>query len=117
MIDADGIILGSPTYSANISSRMQALLERCSVIADLNPNLFSKKIGVSLAVGRRGGVLNAVDTLNHFFLNHEVFVVGSTYWNISYGKLPNDVKEDKEGIETIKNLGKNILFLLEKLNK
>lgn len=46
-----------------------------------------------------------------------MFVVGSTYWNISYGKLSNDVKEDKEGIEIIKNLGKNILFLLEKLNK
>lgn len=117
MKEADGIILGSPTYSANISSRMQALLERCSVVADMNQGLFARKIGTSVVVGRRGGLLNAIDTLNHFFLNHEMFIVGSSYWNIAYGKMIGDVKTDAEGIQTMKNLSKNMCFALEKINK
>jgi len=117
MKEADGIILGSPTYSANISSRMQALLERCSVVADMNSGLFARKIGASVSVGRRGGLLNAIDTLNHFFLNHEMFIVGSSYWNIAYGKMIGDVKTDEEGIQTMKNLSKNMCFALEKINK
>lgn len=117
MKEADAIILGSPTYSANISSRMQALLERSSVVADMNPGLFNRKIGVSVVVGRRGGLLNAIDTLNHFFLNHEMFVVGSSYWNIAYGKLVGDVEKDKEGIQTMNNLSSNLIFILEKINK
>lgn len=117
MREADAIILGSPTYSANISSRMQALLERSSVMADMNPGLFNRKIGASVVEGRRGGLLNTIDTLNHFFLNHEMFVVGSSYWNIVYGKLIGDVEQDEEGIQTINNLSSNLAFLLEKINK
>ncbi len=117
MKEADAIILGSPTYSANISSRMQALLERSSVVADMNPGLFNRKIGASVVVGRRGGLLNAIDTLNHFFLNHEMFVVGSSYWNIAYGKLVGDVEQDIEGIQTMNNLSSNLAFILEKINK
>ncbi len=116
MKEADGIILGSPVYSANISSKLQALLERASVVADMNPGIFTHKIGVSVVASRRGGALNTVDTINHFFLNHEMFVVGSTYWNMGYGKLPGDVNEDKEALENMKNLGKNMAYLLEKIN-
>ncbi len=79
MKESDGIILGSPTYSANISSRMQALLERCSVVTDTNQGLFTRKVGTSVVVGHQGGLLNVIDTINHFFLNHEMFIVGSIY--------------------------------------
>jgi len=116
MKESDAIILGSPTYSANISSKMQALLERSSVVADMNPGLFTRKVGASVVVGRRGGLLNAMDTLNHFFLNHEMFVVGSSYWNIAYGKLIGDVENDEEGLETMKKLSNNINFILKKIN-
>lgn len=117
MKEADGILLGSPVYSANISSTMQAFLERAAVVADMNPDLLTHKVGASVTAGRRGGLLNTVDTMNHFFLNHEMFVVGSTYWNMGYGQLPNDVKKDEEAISNMKNLGQNMAFLLKKINK
>jgi len=112
---ADGIILGSPVYSANISSTMQAFLERASVVADMNPELFTHKVGVSVASARRGGALNTVDTMNHFFLNHEMYVVGSTYWNMGYGKLPEEVNQDQEALDNMKNLGQNVAYILKKI--
>lgn len=112
MKESDGIILGSPVYLANISSKMQAFLERSAVISDMNRELFKRKVGAGVAAGRRGGLLNALDSMNHFFLNHDMFVVGSSYWNIAYGQRIGDVNGDKEGIETMKNLGKNMAFLL-----
>lgn len=116
MKEADAIILGSPTYSANLSSRMQTLLERCSVVADMNEGLLLRKIGASIVVGRRGGLLHTIDALNHFFLNHNMFLVGSSYWNIVYGRLIGDIKLDEEGLQTLKNLSENISFLLKKVN-
>lgn len=116
MKEADGILLGSPVYSANISANMQALLERAAVVSDMNPGLLTHKVGAAVVAARRGGALNAVDAMNHFFLNHEMFVVGSTYWNMAYGQLPGDVEKDSEGLSNIENLGKNMAYLLKALN-
>lgn len=117
MKNADGILLGSPVYTADISSNMKAILDRSAVIGDMNSEkkLFKNKVGAAVVACRRGGALNAIDTLNHFFLNHEMFVVGSTYWNMVYGQMPGDVEKDKEGMENMINLGKNMAFLLKKL--
>lgn len=114
---ADGVILGSPVYSANISSNMQALLERAAVVCDMNTGLMQHKVGVSVASVRRAGALQAVDTMNHFFLNHEMFVVGSTYWNMGYGQMPGDVEKDEEGINNMHNLGRNMAFLLKAVER
>lgn len=113
--EADGILLGSPVYSANISANMQALLERAAVISDMNPGLLTHKAGAAVVAARRGGAMNAIDSMNHFFLNHEMFVVGSTYWNMAYGQLPGDVKKDSEGLSNMENLGQNIAYLLKAL--
>lgn len=112
MKGADGIILGSPVYSANISANMQAFLERAAVVCDMNPGGLKHKIGACLVSARRGGALNAIDTMNHFFLNHEMFVVGSTYWNMAYGQMPGDVLKDEEGLSTIDHLADNMVWLL-----
>ncbi len=112
---ADGIILGSPVYSANVSSKMQAFLERAAVVCDMNAGLLTHKAGAVVAAARRGGALNAIDTMTHFFLNHEMFVIGSTYWNMAYGQLPNDVINDGEGIANMKNLGENMAYLLKRI--
>ena len=119
MAGADGILLGSPVYSANISANMQAFLERAAVVTDMNRDagLFRHKIGASVAAVRRGGALQAVDAMNHFFLNHEMFVVGSVYWNMGYGQMPGDVLKDQEGLDNMKNLGQNMAFLLKALEK
>ena len=113
MVEADGIILGSPVYSANISATMQAFLERAAVVCDMNPGLFTHKVGASVAAARRGGALQTIDAMNHFFLNHEAFVVGSTYWNMAYGQMPNDVLKDGEGLKNMENLGRNMAYLLK----
>lgn len=117
MKQADGILLGSPVYSANVSASMQALLERSAVVADMNPDLFTHKVGAAVAAVRRAGGIQAVDTMNHFFLNHEIFVAGSSYWNMGYGQLPGDVVKDEEGLANMRNLGKNMAYLLKALQK
>lgn len=111
MVAADVLVIGSPTYSADVSTSLKALFERASVVRDTNPGMFSHKIGAGLVVGRRVGTMNTLDSINHFFLNKEMFVVGSTYWNIAYGKLPGETLHDSEGVETMKNLRKNISWL------
>lgn len=115
MKKADGILLGSPVYSANVSANMQALLERAAVVADMNQGLFTHKVGAAVAAVRRGGAMQAVDTMNHFFLNHEMIVVGSTYWNMGYGQMPGDVCNDEEGLANMRNLGQNMSYLLNAL--
>lgn len=117
MKNADGIILGSPVYSADVSSNMKAILDRAAVVADMNPQILKHKVGASVVACRRGGALNAIDTLNHFFLNHEMFVVGSTYWNMVYGQMPGDVEKDEEGMVNMENLGKNMAYLLKKVKE
>lgn len=116
MTAADGIILGSPVYSADVSARMKALLERAGYVAALNPELLRHKTGAAVAAVRRGGGMTAVDTMNHFFLNKEIFVAGSTYWNMVYGKDAGDVLKDEEGMHNMKNLGHNMAYLLKKLH-
>lgn len=115
--EADGILLGSPVYSANISANMQAFLERAAVVGDMNQGLFAHKVGAAVAAVRRGGALQAIDAMNHFFLNHEMFVAGSTYWNMVYGRLPGEAEADQEGISNMQNLGQNIAYLLMALKK
>lgn len=117
MKETDGILLGSPVYSANVSANMQALLERAAVVCDMNPGLFTHKVGAAVTAVRRGGALQAIDTMNHFFLNHEMFVVGSTYWNMGYGQMPGDVEKDQEAFENMENLGQNMAYLLKALKE
>lgn len=115
MIQADGILLGSPVYSADVSANMKAFLERAGVVVATNPGLLKHKVGAAVSAVRRGGGLTAVDTMNHFLLNKEVILVGSTYWNMVYGKDVGDVQADTEGIENMKNLGQNMAWLLKRL--
>ncbi|MFZ6729588.1 flavodoxin family protein [Alistipes dispar] len=111
MTEADTIILGSSTYSADVSSTLKAVIERASVVSDTNPGMFRHKSG-AVAVARRAGAMNTIDTINHFFLNKEMYVAGSTYWNIAYGRLPG---EAMKGVANMKNLGQNIAWLLMRI--
>lgn len=119
MTQADGIILGSPVYTANISANMQALLERASVVTDMNrkENLFQHKVGAAITAARRGGALNTLDAMNHFFMLQNMFIVGSTYWPMAYGQMPGDVQKDEEGLATMSNLGQNMAYLLKALEE
>ncbi len=115
MVGADAILLGSPTYFADVSSEMKALIDRAGYVTRANGNLLARKPGAAVVVNRRAGAVHAFDTINHFFLIGEMIVVGSSYWNVGVGLGPGDVETDEEGIATMLTLGRNMAWLLERL--
>ena len=118
MLGADGIILGSPTFFADTSARMKALIERAGLVCKVNGDLLKHKVGASVVAVRRAGAAHVFSSLNYFFLINQMFVVGSSYWNLGLNPNvmdPEDFNKDEEGIETFKNLGKNFAYLLGKL--
>lgn len=116
IMESDGILLGSPVYFADASASIKALIERCGLVSLANGGLYKHKVGAAVAAVRRAGAIRTFDTLNHFFQYSEMFIVGSTYWNVGMGREPGQVKEDAEGIRTMENLGKNMAWLLKKIN-
>ncbi len=115
MIAADVILLGSPTYFANVSSEMKALIDRSGLVSRANGNMLKRKLGAGIVAVRRAGAIHAFDSLNHFFLIGEMIVVGSSYWNIGIGREKGEVAGDEEGMGGMKTLGENIGWLLKKL--
>ncbi len=115
MLNSDGIILGSPTYFANVSSSMKALIDRAGLVAKINGDSLKRKVGAGVVAVRRQGATDVFSALNYFFLINEMIVPGSTYWNLAIGLNPGDIKKDEEGIQTFRNLGKNMAWLLKKL--
>ena len=115
MIEADAIIMGSPTYFANMTPEMKALIDRAGLVAVANDALFSRKIGAAVAVNRRGGAVHAVDAINHMFLMSRMIVPGSIYWNFGVGMRPGDVENDTEAVENMHDLGETIAWLVKSL--
>ena len=112
---ADGILLGSPTYVADVSPEIKALMDRACLVSKANGGMFRRKVGAAVVAVRRAGAMHAFDALNHFFLISEMIVPGSSYWNIGFGLQSGDVEQDAEGIQTMKTLGQNMAWLLKKL--
>jgi multimeric flavodoxin WrbA len=117
MLEADGIILASPTYFADVSTNMKALIERSGFVARANNDMFRRKVGASVVAVRRGGAIHAFDSMNHFFFISQMIVPGSSYWNVGIGLGPGEVKTDEEGLLTMKTLGTNMAWLMKKLEK
>jgi multimeric flavodoxin WrbA len=116
MLEADGIILGSPTYFANVSTEMKALIDRAGMVSRANSDMLARKVGSAIVAVRRAGSIHVFNSMNHFFLIGQMIVPGSSYWNLGIGRQKGEVEKDKEGIETMKNLGVNMAWLLQKLN-
>jgi len=117
MQKADGIILASPTYFADVSTEMKALIDRSGFVAKANDDMFRRKVGAAVVAVRRGGAIHAFDTMNHFFFISQMVVPGSSYWNVGIGLEPGDVEGDEEGLDTMKALGENMAWVLKKLHK
>ncbi len=115
MIEADAILLGSPTYFADVSANMKALIERCGMVTRANGNMLKRKLGAGVVAVRRAGAYHVFSSLNSFFLIGEMVVVGSSYWNIGKGREKGEVQDDQEGIQTMRDLGQNMAWLLEKI--
>lgn len=115
MANADAILLGSPTYFADVSSEMKALIDRCGMVGRANDDLYKRKLGAAVVAVRRAGAIHAFDTINHFFLISQMIVVGSSYWNIGFGREKGEVAGDEEGMKTMRQLGQNMAWLLDRI--
>jgi multimeric flavodoxin WrbA len=116
MFPADGIILGSPTYFANVSTEMKALIDRAGMVSRANNDMLARKVGAAVVAARRAGAIHVFNSINHFFFIGQMIVPGSSYWNIGMGRQKGEVEEDAEGIQTMKHLGRNMAWLMKKLH-
>ncbi|GAB6124772.1 flavodoxin family protein [Humidesulfovibrio idahonensis] len=111
VIDADAIILGSPTYFADVTAEMKAFIDRAGMVAMANGCLLAGKIGAAVVAVRRGGATHVFDTMNHLFSISQMIMPGSTYWNMGYGLEPGKVAEDDEALRNMNHLGKAVDWL------
>lgn len=117
MNEADGIILASPTYFANVSSQMKALIDRAGYVSIANNHMLKRKVGAAVVAVRRAGSIHAFNSINHFFFINQLIVPGSRYWNMGIGLAKGEVENDEEGMQTMTVLGENMAWLLKKINK
>ena len=116
MLESDAIVLASPTYVADITPELKALIDRACIVAKANGDMFKRKVGAAVVAKRRGGAIHAFNSINHFFLIGQMIVPGSCYWNMGIGGMEmGDVKNDEEGLKTMDILGENIAWLLKKI--
>ncbi|MDY6932380.1 MAG: flavodoxin family protein [Halobacteriota archaeon] len=116
MANAEAIILGSPTYFANVSPEIKSVIDRAGLVGIANDHLYKRKIGAAVVAAGRAGSTNAFDAINKFFFINQMIVPGSSYWNMGIGLHPGDVGNDEEGVRTMKVLGQNMAWLLKKIN-
>jgi multimeric flavodoxin WrbA len=114
MVEADAIIIGSPTYFADLTSETKALIDVAGYAIRGSGNPLKRKVGAAVVAARRAGAIHTFDSINHFFLINEMIVPGSSYWNIGMGRNKGEVNEDEEALKTMKTLGENIAWLLGK---
>jgi multimeric flavodoxin WrbA len=115
ILAADGILLGSPTYFADITSEMKALIDRAGLVGRANDDMYRRKVGAAVTAARRGGSIHAFDSINHFFLISQMIIPGSNYWNLGFGLEKGDVEKDKEAMDIMRVLGENMAWLLKRI--
>ena len=112
LAEADGMIVGTPVYYAGANGQLHAFMDRLfystSGTIDLN-----QKVGATVVSSRRAGSTSAFDDINHFFTMCSMPIVSSTYWNEVHGFTAEDVEDDLEGLQTMRNLGRNAAFLIK----
>jgi multimeric flavodoxin WrbA len=116
MEEADGIILASPVYFANMTTELKALIDRSGYVSMANGGMFRRKAGAAVVAVRRAGAIHVFDSINHFFFITQMIVPGSSYWNIGVGREPGEVEKDEEGVKTMHALGKNMAWLMKKIS-
>lgn len=113
----DGVIIGSPTYYADVPMEVKGMLDRCGLICGKD---MKRKVGASVVSVRRGGAIRVHDTINHWFGINQMYTVGSSYWNDGLNPhvgMLDEVEGDEEARRTMTNLAANMAFLLKQLKK
>ncbi len=112
MVEADGIILASPVYFGSATPQLMALIDRAGYVSHRS---FENKVGGAIAVARRAGQNFTFAQILFFFLHQGMIVPGSTYWNIAFGRRKGDVLKDEEGLRTVRNFAKKMVWLINKI--
>ena len=112
LMDCDGMVVGSPVYYAAASSTLTAILDRLFYSSKFDKRM---KVGASVVVARRGGCTAAYDQLNKYFAISGMPIASSQYWNIAHGALPGQVELDGEGMQTMRTLANNMVFLMRSI--
>ena len=117
MFEADGVIIGSPTYFSNVTTEVKALIDRSGYVAKANGGTALKgKVGAAVVSVRRAGSNFVYSAINFFFGISQMIIPGSSYWNMTLSRDPGDVLKDEEGIKTFETLGQNMAWLLKKIH-
>ena len=112
MVKAEGIILGSPVYFADVTAEMKALMDRAGFVSMANGGMYKNKVGATVVAVRRSGAIHTLDSMNHFFLAGQMIVIGR---GVGVGRDKGDVEKDEEGLLAVKTLGQRMAWLLKKL--
>ncbi len=115
MLAAEGILLGSPTYFSDVTANMRAFIERCGFVARANDYMFKRKVGAAVVAVRRAGAIPAFSGMNLFLHYMQMIMPGTSYWSLALGRDIGDVLKDEEGVQTMKDLGKNMAWLMKKV--
>ena len=110
--DADGLVVGSPVYYASPNGGLLGVMDRLFYSSPFDKTM---KVGASVAVARRGGCTATFDVLNKYFTISGMPIASSSYWNQVHGAVAEDAEEDKEGLQTMRNLGHNMAFLIKSI--
>jgi multimeric flavodoxin WrbA len=115
-MEADAIILGSPTYFTDVTAEMKAFIDRLGYVSRVNGNFLKRKVGAAVIAVRRGGAIHAFDTINHLFQICDMYIVGGTYWNFGLGRNYGEVLNDAEGMKNMLSIGENMAWILKKIH-
>jgi multimeric flavodoxin WrbA len=113
VVEAEGVILGSPVYFMDVTPEMKALIDRTGFVSRSNGGMYRNKVGCMVSAVRRAGAVHTMDTMSHFFLSMEMIIVGRAY---GVGRDKGDVEKDPEGLHLVKSLGQRMAWLLKKLH-
>ena len=110
--ECDGMVVGTPVYYASANGTLISLLDRLFYSSKFDKRM---KVGAGIVVARRGGCSSTFDQLNKYFTISGMPVASSQYWNNAHGALPGQVEEDAEGLQTMRTLAKNMVFLMKSI--
>lgn len=108
--ETDGFVFGSPVYFSGISGQLKCFMDRAFYG---RKSLFTNKIGTGVVACRRCGASSALEQINKYFEISNMPIISSNYWNMVFGRNSDEVLNDKEGMENLKNLGNNIAKILK----
>ena len=113
MKEADGIILGSPVHFSAMGGTMKSFLDRAFYVVGVNGGILRHKVGTSVVAVRRAGGIPTFNQLNNYINYSEMLMPTSNYWSVINGTTPGEALQDKEGVQTMRMLGKNMVWIMK----